>query len=88
MNFRMDGSAGPSASTPDWSLAGSVVSLTNNWRGGLWQVDFVAFPGLGSGLHLDLGAFRFVGILGFGDFHGKIEDDAAMAVVLGDHCNS
>jgi hypothetical protein len=64
MNFRMDGSAGPSASMPDWSLAGSVVLLTDDWRGGLWRVDFVAFPGLGLGLHLDLGAFRLSVYLG------------------------
>jgi hypothetical protein len=48
MNFRMDVSAGPSALTPDWSSAGSVMSLTDDWRGGLQQVDFVAFLGSGS----------------------------------------
>jgi hypothetical protein len=58
MNLRIEGSAGPSASTPDWSSACTVVSLTDGWRGGVRQVDLVSLPGSGLTAHLDRGAFR------------------------------
>jgi hypothetical protein len=64
MNLRIEGSAGPSASTPDWSSACTLVSLTDGWRGGVRWVDLVSLPGSGLTAHLDQGAFRLSANLG------------------------